>query len=84
MKSRSSLLCWEQGSDSNINTSTEARSKSLEMVSMVRDTIRASCAEAMAAWNQTNKYKPAKALGCCESFQARLLDAPIIITNALL
>ena len=27
------------------------------------------------------KNKPAKALGCCESFQARLLDAAIIITN---
>ena len=27
--------------------------------------------------------KPAKALGCCESIQARLLDAPILITKAL-
>ena len=57
MKTRSSILSWEQQTDMQLNSSTEARAKSLELRNMVNQLINTSCKEAMSAWNQTNKYK---------------------------
>ena len=57
MKTRSSILSWEQQTDLQLNSSTEARAKSLELGNMVKELINSSCNEAMSAWNQTNKYK---------------------------
>ena len=48
-------MSWEQQSDMNLNSSSEARAKSQEIRSKVQGLIQSSCSDAMAAWSQTNK-----------------------------